>query len=399
MSLEDEGEKTPEEGLTEDQELDAILGDPRKKEALIRKMGLGTEDARDSSRNLTSSGKSTGCWPTYPPGPCWPTFFPPFPYPGPGVPVPNWGEGRGTERGWSSREDGAGPSALRTEDEDFVDLLDEEEALELVEFDPKVDAKDTWPPPKSMKTFLEKHFNKSLSEEEREAILKDFPKPDTKAVSTPKLDEQVKEQLKKRGKDPHFGAEKSLFKIQEQLLETTGPLTCLWADLLNKEAKISHEDTLLLIQRALVLLGNASHAITLERRKVAWSRINPKLKSLATEEYQERDANLFGPGFLEKASKRMEVDKTLEKVTKQGRPLSVQPSKRPRYENDKGDLRRFLSRGASARCGSSRDRQSHPHTSYTRFQSKRYFQGEQGSKPNRIFSANKKPGQKEKSEQ
>ena len=98
--------------------------------------------------------------------------------------VPNWGEGRGTERGWSSREDGAGPSALRTV---------------------------------SMKTFLEKHFNKSLSEEEREAILKDFPKPDTKVVSTPKLD---------------FGAKKSLFKIQEQLLET-------------------HEDTLLLIQRAL----------------------------------------------------------------------------------------------------------------------------------------------------
>ena len=48
---------------------------------------------------------------------------------------------------------GAGPSALRTEDEDFVDFLDEEEALELVEFDPKVEAKDTWPPPKSMKTL------------------------------------------------------------------------------------------------------------------------------------------------------------------------------------------------------------------------------------------------------
>ena len=105
MSLEDEGEKTPEEGLTEDQELDAILGDPRKKEALIRKMGLGTEDARDSSRNLTSSGKFTGCWPMYPPGPCWPTFFPPFPYPGLGVPVPNWGEGRGTERSGAFRSE------------------------------------------------------------------------------------------------------------------------------------------------------------------------------------------------------------------------------------------------------------------------------------------------------
>ena len=39
MSLEDEGEKTPEEGLTEDQELDAILGDPRKKEASHKEDG------------------------------------------------------------------------------------------------------------------------------------------------------------------------------------------------------------------------------------------------------------------------------------------------------------------------------------------------------------------------
>ena len=54
-----------------------------------------------------------------------------------------------------------------------------------MEFDPKVESRDTWPPPKAMRSFFEKHFNKSLSEEEREEILKDFPKPDTKAVSTP----------------------------------------------------------------------------------------------------------------------------------------------------------------------------------------------------------------------
>lgn len=29
----------------------------------------------------------------------------------------------------------------------------------------------------------------------------------------------------------------------------------------------------------------------------------------------ERDVNLFGPGFLEKASKGLEVEKTLAKVT------------------------------------------------------------------------------------
>ena len=81
-------------------------------------------------------------------------------------------------------------------------------------------------------------------------------------------------------------------------MDATGPLTCLWSDLLNKEAKVSSEDILLLIQCALVLLGSASHTVSQERRKIAWSRINPQLKTLATEEYDKRESNLFGPGFL-----------------------------------------------------------------------------------------------------
>ena len=47
-----------------------------------------------------------------------------------------------------------------------------------------------------------------------------------------------------------------------------------------------------------------SHTVSQERRKIAWSRINPQLKALATEEYIKRESNLFGPGFLEKATKR-----------------------------------------------------------------------------------------------
>ena len=197
--------------------------------------------------------------------------------------------------------------------EDAIELLDEAEALELVEFDPSVEPKNSWEAPPSISTFLER----TLSEEEKSAIMKDFPKPSCKVLSAPKLDEQVKDQLKKKGKDPYFGAEKSLFKIQEQLLDVAGPLTCLLVDLLNKEANVTAEDTLLLIQRALSLLGSASHNITLERRKIAWSRINPKLKSLATEDYSGREANLFGARFLEKASKRLEVEKRLAKVSNQ----------------------------------------------------------------------------------
>lgn len=77
---------------------------------------------------------------------------------------------------------------------------------------------------------------------------------------------------------------------------------------------MSTEDTLLLAQQALVLLGSASHVMLQQRRKIAWTRINSKLKSLAMEEYDKCEMNLFGPAFLEKASKRIEVDKTMEKV-------------------------------------------------------------------------------------
>ena len=61
-----------------------------------------------------------------------------------------------------------------------------------------------------------------------------------------------------KSKDPHFGSKTSLYKLQEQMLDVAGSLICLWADLLNKEAHVSAEDTLLLVQRVLVLLGSAS---------------------------------------------------------------------------------------------------------------------------------------------
>ena len=58
-----------------------------------------------------------------------------------------------------------------------------------------------------------------------------------------------------------------------------------------------------------MLVGSTSHSICVERRRVAWARINPKLKPLTEEDYKDRGGNLFGPGFLEKASKKIETDK------------------------------------------------------------------------------------------
>jgi len=40
--------------------------------------------------------------------------------------------------------------------------------------------------------------------------MKDFPKLSCKVLMAPKLDEKVKTQIRNTGKDPHYGAEKSL---------------------------------------------------------------------------------------------------------------------------------------------------------------------------------------------
>jgi len=57
------------------------------------------------------------------------------------------------------------------------------------------------------------------------------------------MDQEVEEQLAKRGKNPHFGAEKTLYELQEQLLKVTGPLTCLWTNQTRSEGEPSKEQT------------------------------------------------------------------------------------------------------------------------------------------------------------
>lgn len=99
------------------------------------------------------------------------------------------------------------------------------EDKEYGEFDPKIKDDESWQPPDTMASFLEEYFNQCLEAKEQEAILNDCPKPQCDVLQVPKLDPEVREQLSKKGKDPQFGSEKTLYKIQEQLLEVTGPLS------------------------------------------------------------------------------------------------------------------------------------------------------------------------------
>ena len=49
--------------------------------------------------------------------------------------------------------------------------------------------------------------------EEREGIMKDFPKPSCPALQTPKIDDNIKKQIKRAGKGHYFRVEKSLYEL------------------------------------------------------------------------------------------------------------------------------------------------------------------------------------------
>ena len=187
--------------------------------------------------------------------------------------------------------------------------------------------------------FLEKHFNKSLSEEERELILKDFPNqmlmqslPRNWAVTRSNSSKSRGRTLTSVPKRPFTTCRNSCL-MSLALLPVYGQTS-----LTRRLSPVTPESVLLLIQRALVLLGSASHSISVECRKLVWAKMNPKLRSLGSEEYSTRGTDLFGPGFLQKASKIFEVEKTLFKVTKPHPPNT----RRGRYENDKLDLLSFF---------------------------------------------------------
>lgn len=131
-----------------------------------------------------------------------------------------------------------------------------------------------------------------------------------------------------------------MFKIQEEL-EVGGPLTCLWADMVSPEVEANKEQIALLVQRTLALLGSASHSISLEEENyLGQDLIHAELKSLALEEYSDCKDKLFGPGFLETASKKMKMDKALGKVA-----APPSNSRERRHPEECSDLCRILSKG------------------------------------------------------
>ena len=204
---------------TLESDIDALLGDPSKRAAILQRLGQlgdsraashltprgtteGVEPPTSCRSGLTPSGTfqapygafpHPAAWFPFPPFP--PMFQPTFAWPnqqqlpvpvpqeltGNREPVPIRPQVQRTAQGDTDESDQEQPE-LEQEPE-VVSLLDEDEAEQFREFEPEVSDPQSWKPPPSVEKYLDKHFNKLLADKDREAILKEFPVPDCDAVS------------------------------------------------------------------------------------------------------------------------------------------------------------------------------------------------------------------------
>ena len=153
--------------------MDKLMKDSAKRSEILRKLGFPANPSI-----LTPGGKTIGG------GGCLPPVWCPFPMFPPWIPgsAPGPSSSTGEQPQGSSQEameDSAVADGESYSEEDVVEPLDDAEALEFVEFDPTVDFPSAWVPSAAMVSFIEKHFNRCVMEDERTAIMNDFLKPDT----------------------------------------------------------------------------------------------------------------------------------------------------------------------------------------------------------------------------
>jgi hypothetical protein len=171
--------------------------------------------------------------------------------------------------------------------------------------------------PRPVVKYVNRHFRKGLTKEERTAMLKKHPKPNVKAAKPPKLDQFV---VDFAGKKLDKARDAQLCRIQTNVLYVANPLTCLWSQLIDQglshreDATVGVSDVIDTIQRTLVLLGNANNFISETRREWALEAIHPTLKKYARGNFTEAEEHLFGETFKETLVKKVEADSVLSKA-------------------------------------------------------------------------------------
>lgn len=246
----------------------------------------------------------------------------------------------------------------------------EPESGDFLNFDPTELVKNregTFVIPKSVESYLSKHLRRCLTKEEREALFKEHPRPDTEVCTVPKVDKYMSEYL---GKQFPKDSEAQLTKIQAAILAILRPLTAAWRDLLdaglkdNPDIAVPATEALSLIQRTVCLVGNASELTSQFRREKILTTIDPSWSKFGSEEFSTKKNTLFGEEFQSKLTSMVEKDTALAKAVSITKRHKKEKSSLPTKKTGPQTVR-FFRKGPPGKYGDRRGKNFQPYTQYT----------------------------------
>ena len=177
--------------------------------------------------------------------------------------------------------------------------------------------------PETMESYVKSHFRSCLTSSIRKSMAKDDPLPDHAYLKCVQADDSIVDFL---GKDFPVKTDNQLKRVQSAVLSAAAPPLNLWKEL-HDQGLCGSTDSLIpvgtvleMIQKSLVLTGNASNYVSLVRRDLIISKMDSKNRNLSKvmksicKRCKPEDSLLFGSEVHKALNKRAETAASLRKV-------------------------------------------------------------------------------------
>ena len=245
--------------------------------------------------------------------------------------------------------------------------------------------------PSSMKDYLDKHLRKCLTKEEREALFKEYPRPDLDSCIPPKVDKFMAEFLGRRMPKDY---DTELSKIQASVLGTVRPLSTAWRHLVeggveqDPEMVVQASEVMSMIQCTLCLLGNSVELISESRRGKILEAIDPSWVKYSSEVTPKTKSVLFGKEFQKSLTKKVEDDSALAQAASMTKRRKEKESTTLGPKKDGRKSSNFFRGGPPAKYGGRQGKSFFPYNTSFRDNNAnrpRQFQNYQRQRPKPLF--------------
>ena len=197
--------------------------------------------------------------------------------------------------------------------------------------------KKSWEMPSQLAEYFNKNSRKYISDKDIvESITGDYPVP-SNVIDNPKMDEFMVSMIRSAGHQYLMDKDKDLQRVQGKIRDIMGPLASAWTDVElyrkgENDQAIDINEMAEKLQKAVVLVGQASNAICYQRRlsvlgkftdvKEAKSLLRDNVENLATV-----SKDLFGKDFKAHLKAETKTSKSVVEFfsSKKKKPSSKQP--------------------------------------------------------------------------